>query len=499
MVQELQIEDEDPCVSQTPTNFSHSLGSENLSHPSFPPARYFDNLPRPFLTRNALREHDLRNDAKASSVPVALKRHQLGPVTRLTVRQREKSYRSAKRILEQLDMTSGASLKRYAKHGGPDLTGLRGFHSTMCPALDCCCGAPTLEMTNPNCPKRKGKVKPSDRNFRQHLIVFGVLPFGYVYPNGQRPPQPENKAEILAALAAPRPSLEEWSQSDFEDFALFRAPKEHNVKLSILPLLECDGTVMRNGGYGDLRFENLYQLTDGTLAPGNPDNYHGSQPEQLHPIIQEELGDYIFPTTQSDLPIVPNFFLHLKCPDGSIEVAQNQALYDGTLGARGIHNLRSYGLSNETMYDNKAYTITATYSDGLLKLYAIHPIYSSISDRTEFIMTQLRAISLFDDLDSLRKGVAVYRNALDWARKQRDEAINQANARVHRRRHKAGNQANATTQDQALATVDGSRPSIQVIALPSAEDYNDGNLIKSLKLCKAMYVVSETNDQENDG
>ena len=42
-------------------------------------------------------------------------------------------------------------------------------------------------------------------------------------------------------------------------------------------------------------------------------------------------------------------------------------ILDGALGARGIHELRSY--RSRTLYDRNAYTIVASYHDGSLKLY----------------------------------------------------------------------------------------------------------------------------------
>ncbi len=64
--------------------------------------------------------------------------------------------------------------------------------------------------------------------------------------------------------------------------------------------------------------------------------------------------------------MAPNCYLEVKGPEGSAAVARRQACYDGAIGARGMLSLHSYG--KETMiYDNRAYTISSTYYDGMLK------------------------------------------------------------------------------------------------------------------------------------
>ena len=57
-------------------------------------------------------------------------------------------------------------------------------------------------------------------------------------------------------------------------------------------------------------------------------------------------------------------------------IVQELALYDGAVGARGIHELRSY-IGQETLFDNNKYTITSTYHhSGLLTMYTTHPTAS---------------------------------------------------------------------------------------------------------------------------
>lgn len=157
--------------------------------------------------------------------------------------------------------------------------------------------------------------------------------------------------------------------------------------------------------------------------------YYGARPEQLRPGIRDELGGHIIPSAQDSLPMAPNFFLHVKGPGGSLSVASRQACYDGALGARGIHSLQSYKQS-EPQYDNKAYTLTSIYHGGTLKMYSSHPVPPSApGERPVYAMTQLKAWALTSDPETFRQGAAAYRNGRDWAKRQRDEAIKQANER----------------------------------------------------------------------
>lgn len=137
---------------------------------------------------------------------------------------------------------------------------------------------------------------------------------------------------------------------------------------------------------GGIPFNNLDQLPRSTLAnrladipldknalvSGNPGLYYGARPEKLDPRVRTELSGHIIPSTQDGLPIAPNFFLAVKGLDGFLSVARLQACYDGALGARGMHSLQSYG-QDDTIFDNNAYTISSTYYDGALRLYACHP------------------------------------------------------------------------------------------------------------------------------
>ncbi|KAI0206021.1 hypothetical protein F4808DRAFT_408629 [Astrocystis sublimbata] len=279
--------------------------------------------------------------------------------------------------------------------------------------------------------KRTG---PHDRAFQQHLINNGVYPDCYEYPDGKSPPQPDNLSDILDVLTRRRPSL---SQSRFPDSefrqikrAMTQASKEWQLTSNVIPII--------GGGFNNTRsvagqvpFTNLDHLTDGSLVAGNPDQYYGARTEQLDQRVWAELSGHIVPSTQHDLPIVPNFFLAVKGPDGSPVVAERQACYDGALGARGMRSLQTYRNDTGHDFDNKAYTITCAYHSGQLKIYTSHILPSASPGRShEYITTQIKAYALTSDIETFRAGAAAYRNARDWAKLQRDEAIAKANEKV---------------------------------------------------------------------
>lgn len=163
-----------------------------------------------------------------------------------------------------------------------------------------------------------------------------------------------------------------------------------------------------NTSASGILFTNLAHLTDGTLALGKPDRYCGARPEQLDMRIRRKLNKMIIPSTQTTLPMAPNFFLETKGPDGSLAVVGRQACYNGALGARAMHCLQSYG-NTEPLYDNKAYTITTTYHGGTLKLFTTHPTESGATGyRSEYQTTQLRSFAMTDTSDSFRAGAGAF-------------------------------------------------------------------------------------------
>ncbi|KAH7149073.1 hypothetical protein B0J13DRAFT_674301 [Dactylonectria estremocensis] len=429
---------QDHAISQKRQRASRKVKKQKIYHPDFPPPRYFDNLPEKYFTKFMLRESDRRNDEarRSSDRPQEPTR----PCTRLAVAQWKDSHPSAEDWIEACSSKTLEQIRRYAKHGGPDLGDLRGTSNTAIDYL-------FRLRSSFGCRKRlsdylhsrhtrpmmhtKG-ASPYDPNFRQHIADHGIFTVGYKYLDDRPLPKPENLTAILEALEKPRPSLNELSFEEYHELVdtITNISNERNVMNSVLTLLEGEA---RDNKFtaGGVQFRNLNHLTDGSLVAGSPDQYHGARPEQLHRTIRQNLDNSIIPSTHKNLPIAPNFFLEAKGPGGTLAVAILQACYNGALGARGIHNLRSYGSCAPTTYDNRAYTITATYVAETLTIYATHPI--RVGERTELIMTRLCAFALTGGLRTFREAATAYRNAIDWAAQQRDIVIRQANERFAQR------------------------------------------------------------------
>lgn len=182
----------------------------------------------------------------------------------------------------------------------------------------------------------------------------------------------------------------------------------------------------------NLRFGNLKDLTDGSLTKAQPNFYDGARLEELNKQIRQELGPYIVPSKNTAAPCLPNFFMEGKGPKGLTNVGKLQALYNGALGARGIHEIQSY-IDPEQAHDDHAYVITSTYhaGPGALKLYATHRTQSSDPDRDyDFRMTQLRGWDMTDSPDTFRQGAGALRNARQWAKGKREELTAAANGKA---------------------------------------------------------------------
>lgn len=107
---------------------------------------------------------------------------------------------------------------------------------------------------------------------------------------------PENLVDIQHTLSRRRSSLSERRFSN-EDFAKFKEAnangfKEKAVTESVFPFIQ--GTLKDpRCVLGGIPYENLNQLTDTPLAPGNPDRYYGARPEQLDRDVRRKLSGLI--------------------------------------------------------------------------------------------------------------------------------------------------------------------------------------------------------------
>ena len=275
------------------------------------------------------------------------------------------------------------------------------------------------------------KTSAYDPEFEQHLIDHGIH-------MNSRAQKPSNWEEINRRITQPRPSLSpsRFSETAFETFEQTndKASTEATVMSKAFPIIAGTSDIPSQE---NLLFGNLKPLTDNSITKAKPDFYDGSCPTKLNKQIREELGPYIVPSTNTATPCLPNFFTEGKGPSGNPAVCKRQALYDGALGARGVHKLRSY-VNPETAYDNNAYTITSTYhgSSGDLTIYSTHPTPSNDPQNPiEYRMTQLRGWKMTDTPETFRQGASALRNARDWAKEKREELIIAANGKVSDAEH----------------------------------------------------------------
>ncbi|KAI0399003.1 hypothetical protein F4802DRAFT_612897 [Xylaria palmicola] len=407
------------------------------AYPSKPSLSFWGNLSTIPLTKRALKELQRTIRVSLSSTKI----RPSSPLCRLYTQ------RTAAQHLDHFSLTELRRIKRIARNGGPNLSSLRGYYHK--PSIEhmpdmnekqSCLGRrrkrdPTSDSESSSDQKPPAKrITPYSRAFQQHLIDNGIFPNRYQNPEGQILAPPENLEEILQAMTKPRPDLSpsHFTEEDFETFlqAHGNARKESQVMATVISIIEGEKDVSCT--CGKIPFKNLDYLTENNLAPGNPDIYYGSKPEQLNQEVREKLRGHIVPSTQDNLPILPNFFLSVKGPAGSQAIADREASYNGTLGARGIDSLQKYG---DPDFDsgNKAYTVSSTFNYGCLQIYTIHVLSSTGSEASsKYLTRQIKGYVLTSDIDQFRAGVSAYRNLRDWAKEKRDEAIQKANKRAAR-------------------------------------------------------------------
>jgi hypothetical protein len=277
---------------------------------------------------------------------------------------------------------------------------------------------------------RGRRTSAYDNCFGQHLIDHGIYPDRYDYPDSDITPEPSNLEEIQARLMAKRPSLSPslFPDAAFRDFkrADGRVVTEGMVMSTVLPIIRGSADIPCAES---LLFNGLDPLTDGTIVAAKPDFYDGSPLEVINIRIREDSGYLTVPSASNQrAPALPNFFTEAKTPNGAIDVARRQACYDGALGARAMQGMQSYA-QDEPVFDNKAYTITSTYYDGTLKIFAVH-LTLSTDNSTNHHMTPLRSFAMTDTAETFRQGASAYRNAREWAQEQRDTFIAIANKRA---------------------------------------------------------------------
>jgi hypothetical protein len=131
------------------------------------------------------------------------------------------------------------------------------------------------------------------------------------------------------------------------------------------------------------------------------------------------------------LPAAPNIFMEAKGPHGLGAECRRQACYYGAIGARVMYDLEIYS-QNTPVNDNKALTISNTYHEGTLKIYAYSTVQpNGPGTKPEYYMLQIDSWSM-SNKRAFIEGATPFKNALDMTREDRDDAITHANENVSR-------------------------------------------------------------------
>ncbi|KAF2241886.1 hypothetical protein BU26DRAFT_468666, partial [Trematosphaeria pertusa] len=396
---------------------------KHARHSHDPAAVYYDSLSRIWLTKGALRELDRRNGQTHQSP--------LSPPA------------SPSSLLE-LDNAHAAALRRFARNGGPDLSDLR--HASAPSPLRFASLTARLQSLSrdrggsarsvPSQPEGESRAptqssSPYDENFRQHLIDHNVFPPFYQLRNDgtlQTLPRAHNHDEVLARLRQSRTDLSSapFTNAAFHKFQVDYANGPEEGLLDFVYSVLEGPDIDRGGRGGRSRLTNLANLISVTLTAPMPDLYYGAHPEEILPGLWNHLSNHIEPSTQKDLPAAPNFFLAAKGPNGTQAVAINQAVYDGATGARAIAALENF--AGTPSMDGNIKAISSALVGGSLYIYGVHlaPPMNNRSSIT-YIVQQLDAYCLTGNLENCRRGLTIFRNAIDWTGELHSAAIAKAN------------------------------------------------------------------------
>jgi hypothetical protein len=277
-------------------------------------------------------------------------------------------------------------------------------------------------------------LKSKDPAFAQELIDHHYYPDGYAYSDDEDTPVPSNLEEIREKLGKRRPSLLAPQFTD-EEFRRFQrsngsATTEAAVMSSIFPTILGRETMPFGVNYP---FDNLKQLAN-TISKPNPAYFNGSRPHRVHTKVRRKLGEYIIPSNNNRMPLLPNFFLEVEGLDGDHPVMKNKFRQDIAYCARGMHKMQCYG-EGQPAFDGKAYTIGSTYyaGEGTLQLYVMHPTKpADLNKEPGFHTTSIAKFFMTETVEKFREGAAAFRNAQAWAKERRDEVIALANKRAAR-------------------------------------------------------------------
>jgi hypothetical protein len=172
------------------------------------------------------------------------------------------------------------------------------------------------------------------------LIDGGIYPKHYKYMDPDGPQKPNNLDEVVQRLSQPQPAISSTVlDHEFREYtkAIPYASKDNAVKASVIPMF------LRAIGSSDIvqknvRFNNLTSPADSLkeedLGKAKSDFYYGCQPEQVNANVRKTLSRHIVPSSLTNLPIAPNFFMNPGRGSGRRTSATGEKVHDSRSGTR---------------------------------------------------------------------------------------------------------------------------------------------------------------------
>ncbi|ROW07129.1 hypothetical protein VPNG_07370 [Cytospora leucostoma] len=414
---------------QQPSNHKDSPPAKRPRN--FKPDTFYDRLSKIHLTHRALREFNRRNaHLQPQSLPTAQ------------------------------PIWSDTDLGQFARHGGPDLSSLRGCRASSMPRRSVSGRRTAHSATTQSSSTRLDSTssESADSNFEQNLIDSHIYPHGFTFANHLPDVEPANINTLKRRLEVPRASLSpsRRNPSHFNKFRRINATSRSDsaVMTNVLPFLRGDDSFAFSTAQ-DLLFTNIDSVTDRTNYAPKPDLFDGVPQVQVDAQVRMALDHLIIPTEDLATPQAPNFFFEAKSIERLPTEGERQLAQDLAVGARAMDALREYG-SDTVDQDGNAYTIGATYhGGGQLKLYSAHTT-TDHTGQTGTYITELDSYAMTGA--SHWDGIRAFRNGRDMAKEFRDEALRMANSRA---REAAEHEQHHTQDDNQDESADSAEYSTQ--------------------------------------
>ncbi len=271
-------------------------------------------------------------------------------------------------------------------------------------------------------------ISAYDQNFAQHIRQNGVFAMGQVTPS--------NLNQIQRRMTRRRSSLTlaRFPESTWRNFreAMNSSSTQAEIFNVVMPVLMGDHVIPHG-------MERLFNNLQPALRNGKvqlngpkPDWFDGHTPSSENQDLRQRLGRYIVPSKNASLPFLPNFFIEVKGPNGVPDQNRLQVIHAGIFGARGMQRLRAHALGyRAAAVEKPGQAILVTYCSTTIEISLIHTAEPTLSNwEVEYHVTHLGIWNPGSSIQEFRKAASALRNLRDWAKDERDYAIENALSRT---------------------------------------------------------------------